>query len=443
MRAASSITACLVLVVVSVGVAFAAPPYFASSFRIHDADEAILRLLGYTNTSASLLYFREAASITEEQARQRRQYEPIGCHPFYVMLNGKADELGYNCRSFYCVGYLKGPKQCQDVRGKAYGGVSEISRRLGLVTIQDIRKPYKDYAAADRTSAMSKRIAELEKVACDPFFLQEFDVVVGDGFQCKEIGKYPQFSGEFSCVLDTRNKEGVECTLELRDNEMELRERIVGPQSSSSASSGSGTTAVPVSENSSDSSISSSSQASSSSLLAVTFPDIEQGKYGYTAIVALAARGIIKGYPDGTFRPKNVVNRAEFVHLLALGVHPDQVRKEGDCFPDVTRQWFSATTCAARRLKWVSGYADGKFHPERTMRRSEAIKVIVASMGQPLDSSTALPLGVPTDAWYTPYIRKAVELGIILEPAFVPEGEVTRADAAVWMYRSAKLLKRL
>ena len=417
-------------------IAHAAPPVYVSAVQFHAFDGAIAKALGYESTS--ILYLREIASITEEQRRIRAQYEPIGCHPFYVMLNGKVEESGYDCRSFYCVGYSKGPKQCEDVRGNSYGGVVEINRRLGLVTIQDVRKMYTDYTPADRTDGMNQRIAEMAAIKCYPYFIQEFDIVVGDGYECAEIGRYPRYSGNFSCTTDTRNTEGQQCSIQLRTNELQYRAELMatasgGVLSSSSASS----------IQSSSGATSSVASSAASSVQPVTFPDVEQGKYGYTAIVSLATRGIIKGYADGTFKPNKSVNRAEFMQLLVLGVHPLERNGDAWCFPDVVADWYSETVCAGKRLGWVAGYPDKKFHPERTIRKSEAIKIIISSLGLPIASSAPLPAGVTESAWYTPFVRKAVELKILLEPGFVADAEVTRADTAVWMYRALKVKESL
>lgn len=419
----------------------AAAPVFVQNVRFHGFDQSIASALGYE--SSSVLYIREMASITEDQRRLRAQYEPIGCHPFYIMLDGKIAESGYDCRSFFCVGYIKGPKQCRDVSGRAYGGVVEISNRLGLVTIQDTKKLYTDYAPADRLEAMNKRIEEMEAIHCTPFFIQEFDVVVGDGYQCREVGRYPRYSGSFTCSVDSRNTEGLTCTIAVRENELAYRAELLAGTAESSVSSSSGSS---VSSGSSASSVQSSQGASSSaasSLPLVIFPDIEKGRYGYTAIVSLATRGIIKGYPDGTFQPANAVNRAEFLHLLVTSVHPAERQGDAWCFPDAVADWYAEAVCAGKRLGWVSGYLDGKFHPERTMRKSEAIKVIVSSLGLPIASTAPLPAGVIDSAWYSPYVRKAVELGILLEPSFAAEAHVTRADTAVWMYRALKVMESL
>ncbi|MGI6031629.1 MAG: S-layer homology domain-containing protein [Eubacteriales bacterium] len=45
------------------------------------------------------------------------------------------------------------------------------------------------------------------------------------------------------------------------------------------------------------------------------FPDVE-GRYGEQAIAALCQQGILKGYPDGTFRPDTAMTRAEIASAL-------------------------------------------------------------------------------------------------------------------------------
>lgn len=415
----------------------AAMPVFLRDFRVHSFDGSILAALGY-DSSASVTYFRELGSVTEEQLRARRAYEAIGCHPFYVFRGGRSEEVGYNCRSFFCVGYSKGPKQCRDTDGKAYSGVMEISRRLGLVTITDIRKDFASYPASEQTSSMKASITKLAPYQCKPLYLLDFDVVVGEGYRCDEVGQYPYFSSKNVCIEDYRKNLGLVCEVPIRADEMEKRAEAIAKVSGTLTSSGARVSSASSLSSSSGSSVSSASSDSSVSSSSITFPDVTEGKYGYTAIMDLTARGIIKGYADGLFRPKNAVNRAEFVKVLMTTLHSDQIWGEVNCFRDVKTEWFSGVVCAAKRLAWVSGYGDNTFRPGQTMRKNEAIKVIVEALDAPLNSNAVLPDGVTENQWYTPYVRKAVELDIILETSFQPTALVTRADAAVWIYRALK-----
>lgn len=398
-----------------------------SSFQLHDFDAAILSSLTYDD--ATIVYLAELGAITSQQRAARREYEEIGCYPYGIMRDGKQMESGYNCQTFFCVGYDRGPKVCKDKAGKAFGGVVEINHRLAIVDVKKKDVPFSSFPEEDQTEEMKTKIAQLKPYKCSPFYLMLFDVAAGEGFTCEEVGKYPYFSNANRCVTDwTVSATAQTCSTKWREDELTYREQSLryregGFSSASSSASSSGATM---------------GSSSSAAPIVVSFPDVIEGHYGYTAIINLASRGIVRGYDDGAFRPYNTVNRAEFAKVLIGGLHPGQLKKERECFSDVRRQWFSEAICAAKRLQWLAGYADGTFRPQQTIKKSEAMKIVVMALGVPLDSNAALPPGTPDGQWYSPYVRKAMELGLILEPSFNPGADVTRADTAVWIYRSLK-----
>src|SRR3989338_966340 len=83
------------------------------------------------------------------------------------------------------------------------------------------------------------------------------------------------------------------------------------------------------------------SPSSSSSVqplpLVENFPDVRENYYAAVAIRALSAAGVLGGYPDGTFKPRRSVNRAELLKIIMEGFHREEVRGGGNCFPDVRR----------------------------------------------------------------------------------------------------------
>src|SRR5688572_18687175 len=91
------------------------------------------------------------------------------------------------------------------------------------------------------------------------------------------------------------------------------------------------------------------------------FPDMDRSWFAYRdSVEYLRDKDIINGYPDGTFHPKDGVNRAEFLKMIFKArsdVTPSGDRK---CFPDVdSESWYAAYVCAALRRDIVAGYPDG------------------------------------------------------------------------------------
>src|SRR5665213_2671719 len=63
---------------------------------------------------------------------------------------------------------------------------------------------------------------------------------------------------------------------------------------------------------------------------ASVFSDVPATDPASVALDDLHTRGIVDGYPDGTFRPNNTINRAEFVKILEAAVTTQQDRFQ--CF---------------------------------------------------------------------------------------------------------------
>ncbi len=151
--------------------------------------------------------------------------------------------------------------------------------------------------------------------------------------------------------------------------------------------------------------------------------------------MSLKAREILDGYPDGAFRPLAGINRAEFMKILVAGFRPDSLREEAGCFTDVADAWFARYVCAAKRLRWVDGYPDGSFGPEKFINRAEAMKILVDAFGGNIVwNADRMPQDVRADAWFHLYVAAGVELGIV-DPSvrFRPGSALTREDAAIWL----------
>jgi len=98
-------------------------------------------------------------------------------------------------------------------------------------------------------------------------------------------------------------------------------------------------------------------------------------------IVALAKRGLVGGYPNGTFRPLAVVSRAEFA-VLVRRVFPElPIKRPAQSFPDVLAQyWANEAIAWASERGLFSGDESGRFLPQQTISRVQAVVVLTAAL---------------------------------------------------------------
>lgn len=127
-----------------------------------------------------------------------------------------------------------------------------------------------------------------------------------------------------------------------------------------------------------------------------SFSDVPTSYDYYDAVDYLKGQQVVEGYQDGTYKPENTINRAEFVKivLLSSGEEPSG----SDCFPDVTDQWYAPYVCKAKDLGLVQGYPDGTFKPERPINFVESGKVVSEGLYVPTDDLNA-------EAWYHKYVK--------------------------------------
>ena len=116
------------------------------------------------------------------------------------------------------------------------------------------------------------------------------------------------------------------------------------------------------------------------------FTDVPKGSAGYEGIEFLRNGNVLTGYEDGTFKPDNRLNRAEFAKLIAnpfilrnarvTDCMNENVKPEDQTvfFSDVQRDaWYAPAVCTVKVSKIVNGYDDGTYKPNRTINVAEAM----------------------------------------------------------------------
>ena len=171
------------------------------------------------------------------------------------------------------------------------------------------------------------------------------------------------------------------------------------------------------------------------------FLDISSSYVYYESINFLKSRGVINGYPDGTFRPNNTLKRSELAKMVVISSEIPAVSAR-DCFPDLDpTQWYAEYVCAAKSAGLVKGYVDGTFKPSRDISRAEAIKIVAEAEDFDLqgDFVEKFSDALQTD-WFYNYVNSAKSLGVLPFSSVLEPGRfITRAEFSEIYARSLKL----
>lgn len=95
-------------------------------------------------------------------------------------------------------------------------------------------------------------------------------------------------------------------------------------------------------------------------------------------INALADRGIVHGYADGTYRPNASVGRDQVAALLARWLELEPV--EDDRFTDIADNPHRRQINALAAIDVAHGTADGRYLPHHELRRDQAASLLVAAL---------------------------------------------------------------
>lgn len=175
------------------------------------------------------------------------------------------------------------------------------------------------------------------------------------------------------------------------------------------------------------------------------FADTDDTPWAKDSILALAARGVVKGVSEASFAPKKEVTRAEFVQML-VGALDLQATAGGAGFSDVQAgAWYSDAIATAQGLGIVQGRPDGAFGVQDRITRQEMAVMTwraLTAAGLALDSSASASPAFADEAQIAGYAQEAVAalhgtglLSGMTDGSFAPRGVASRAQVAVMLDR--------
>lgn len=142
------------------------------------------------------------------------------------------------------------------------------------------------------------------------------------------------------------------------------------------------------------------------------FSDVNEGDWYNTAISTMAKLGIINGRDEETFVPNTPITRAEFAVICAR--FDDSEYEITDNFTDVVGHWAEEEIHEAAAYGWIRGYEDNTFKPDQLITRAEAMTMInrivkrtPETVHDMLDSMTIWPDNSDEDVWYYIPVQEA------------------------------------
>jgi secreted trypsin-like serine protease len=169
------------------------------------------------------------------------------------------------------------------------------------------------------------------------------------------------------------------------------------------------------------------------------FPDVPDNNTFKETIYALAGDGVVKGFPDGLFRPEQNVTRGELAKFVVngFGISPTSVIiPESGYFSDVPQNYvFSSYINTLKSEGIISGFEDGTFRPEQNVTRGELAKFIAKAGNYELNTYGNTPSFSDVDSSNTFYslINTLKGYGVINgfeDGTFKPDTPVTRGELA-------------
>lgn len=164
-----------------------------------------------------------------------------------------------------------------------------------------------------------------------------------------------------------------------------------------------------------------------------TFSDVAPDYWARPFIQALAARNVITGFPDGTFKPNEPVDRAEFAAMIQKAFNQKPIRElDASAFKDVPADYWAASAIEeAFKTGFMTGFPGALFLPNQPIPKVQAIVALTNGLG-------LAPSGSVADTVRSYYI----DAGLIPTYAVNNVAAATQANAVV-NYPNVRVLNPL
>jgi hypothetical protein len=186
-------------------------------------------------------------------------------------------------------------------------------------------------------------------------------------------------------------------------------------------------------------------EAADPNICQVAFTDVPAGSTFYDYVRCLSCRNVLGGYPDGTFHPNAMVTRGQLSKIVSNAAGFDDT-PTGQTFSDVAAGstfYLYIERMASRGI--IGGYPDGTFRPNNSATRGQIAKIASNAAGyNETPTGQTFEDVAPTSTFYL-YVERIAAHNIIAgypcggtgepcgtgsKPYFRPANNATRGQLA-------------
>lgn len=175
------------------------------------------------------------------------------------------------------------------------------------------------------------------------------------------------------------------------------------------------------------------------------FSDVPTAYWAAPYIAELTQRGVLEGFPGGTFRPDKPVTRAEFADIVSRAFDQAKTRPALQFQDIASTHWAKGSIETAVQTGFMNGYPGGVFRPNQPIPLSQLQVALVTGLNLPTPVDSAQIVGKYADAqevpkWAVDKIATAIDAGLVSkypdDNKLTPNRIATRADAAALVYEA-------
>ncbi|MFV0396264.1 MAG: S-layer homology domain-containing protein, partial [Coprobacillaceae bacterium] len=113
------------------------------------------------------------------------------------------------------------------------------------------------------------------------------------------------------------------------------------------------------------------------------FSDVDKNSWYAQALAFCVNTDVISGYTDGTFKPNSDITREELSVILAKFITTEDVNSKMN-FTDIGESWSTASIEKLYGAGIITGYPDGTFKPKNPTTRAEFVSLINRLIQRPI-----------------------------------------------------------